>query len=105
MRPGYVRMVVMEHRRIKIGKRYIECLVLALSGKNLIVLRGSKGYLMCGYLNLRTAIRCHDAAIKVVGISTVEETLHAKVTAATPAAKKLGVFKGQAVKEALALIA
>jgi uncharacterized protein YunC (DUF1805 family) len=95
----------MRCRKIKIGKGHVEALEMKLLSKNLIVLRGSKGYVMCGYLNLAAARRFKDAAIKITGISTIAEALRTTVVSCTGPARKLGVYKGQPVRECLPLIA
>ena len=93
------------NKRINIGKRHIDAIAVRLLQQSLIVLKGSKGYVMCGYLNLKIAEKFKDAAIKIVGVSSIEEALGSKVYALTSAARKLGVRKGQAVKEVLKIIA
>mgnify|MGYP000939248187 CR=1 FL=1 len=92
-------------KKIPLGKASIEAVVLPLLSKNLIVLKGSKGYIMCGYLNLRAAEKFKEAAIKVTGVSTIDDTLKTTVHSCSSAAKRLGVYKGQPVKDALRLIA
>ena len=92
-------------KRIKLGTKIVYAYQISLQTKNLIVFKGSKGYAMCGYLNLQVANRFKDAAIEVVGVSSIEQALGAKVHSAAPAARKLGVTKGQSLKEALKLIA
>lgn len=93
------------YRKIKVGPKIIEALCINLSVKNFILLRGSRGYVSCGYLNLSVARKFKDAAIKITGVSNIEEALRAKVAALTPQAAKLGVIKGMTVKEALKIIA
>jgi len=93
------------HKRIKIGKKYIDAVSMKLMSKNLVLIKGDKGYIMCGYLNLSAANKFGDAAIKIVGVSSVEEALKTKVFACSRAAKRLGVHKGQPVKEAIKIIA
>ena len=78
---------------------------MKLASKNLIVLRGSKGYIMCGYLNLQAAEKFKDAAVKIKGISTIKEALRTNVFACTSQARKLGIYKGQLIKEVLKIIA
>jgi uncharacterized protein YunC (DUF1805 family) len=95
----------MEHRKIKCGRKYIEAFCIGLLSKNLILLLGSKGYVMCGYLNMRSAAKFRDAAVKITGVSTIHESLRTKVNSCTYAAKKLGIYKGQPVKEVLEIIA
>lgn len=94
-----------ETKRIKVDGKYIEGLLFALAGKNLIVLKGSKGYVMCGYLDLAAAEKFKDAAIKVTGVATIEDALNAKVHSLTSSARRLGARKGQPIKEAIRLIA
>ena len=91
--------------KIKIGGKYIEAFLLSLQSKNLILLKGSRGYVMCGYLNLKAAERFKDAAIKITGISTIEEALKTSVHSCTSSARRLGIYKGQPIKEVLKIIA
>ncbi len=93
------------HRKIKVGSKTVEALAMTLLSKNLVLLRGSKGYIMCGYLNMRAAGKFKDAAVKITGVSTIEDALRATVDSCTLPARRLGVFKGQPVLEALRLIA
>ncbi len=92
------------NKKIKAKRKFIEALLVPLLSKNLILLRGSKGYVMCGYLNLRVAEKFKDAAVKIVGVKTIKDALSAKVHSCTSAAKKLGIRKGQLVKDVLKII-
>jgi uncharacterized protein YunC (DUF1805 family) len=96
---------MIKRKKIKIGRKYIEAFLISLQSKNLILLRGSRGYVMCGYLNLKAAERFKDVAIKVTGVSTIQEALNASVHSCTSPARKLGILKGQPVSEALKIIA
>lgn len=95
---------MIKYKKLKIGKKYIEALSIKLLSKNFILLRGTKGYVMCGYLNLRAAEKFKDVAVKFTGASTIKEALKASVHSCTPSARKLGVYKGQPVKEVLKII-
>ncbi|MCK4519912.1 MAG: DUF1805 domain-containing protein [Candidatus Omnitrophica bacterium] len=92
-------------RKIKVGKKYVRGVCLKLTGKSLIVFSGKKGYIMCGYLNLGAANKFKDVAVKITGVSTINEALAANVHSATSAAKRLGIHKGQAIKDVLKIIA
>ena len=96
---------MIKHRKIKISGKYIEAFLISLQSKNLILLRGSRGYVMCGYLNMKAAERFKDAAIKITGISTIEEALKTSVHSCTSSARKLGIYKGQLIKEVTKIIA
>jgi uncharacterized protein YunC (DUF1805 family) len=94
----------MKYKKIKTAHGYIEALEMKLLTKSLIVLRGRKGYIMCGYLNLAAAERCKDVAIKITGVATIQGALQSTVFSCTGRARRLGAYKGQPVKECLRLI-
>ncbi|MFA5008248.1 MAG: DUF1805 domain-containing protein [Candidatus Omnitrophota bacterium] len=92
-------------KKIKIGKKHITALTMPLQNKNLIVLRGKIGYIMCGYINLKVAEKFNDVAVKIVGVVTIDDALKANVHSCTSAAGKLGIKKGQPVRDVLERIA
>lgn len=92
-------------KKIKVGKKYIEAIWVNLQSKNFILLRGSRGYVMCGYLNLKAAEKFKDAAVKVTGVSTIGQAIKTTVHSATRPARRLGIYKGQPIKEVLGIIA
>lgn len=92
-------------KKIKVGKKSVEALLFPLAGKNLIVIRGARGYIMCGYLNMRSAEKFRDAAVKITGVSTINDALATSVASCTSAARRLGIRKGQSIKEVLTIIA
>jgi uncharacterized protein YunC (DUF1805 family) len=92
-------------REIKVGKKRLKAFTFPLGKANLIVIKGKKGYVMCGYLNLNTARLLGDAAIKVKGISNIKKALKAKVVSLTPQAKSLGIYKNQPIRDVLKIIA
>ena len=94
-----------KHKKIEFGGKCIEAVAIKLLSKNLILLIGNKGYVMCGYLNLKVAEKFKDAAVKVVGVKTINDVLRAKVNSCTSAARKLGIFKNQPISEVLRIIA
>lgn len=91
-------------KRIEVGNKNIEAIHIKLLTKNLILLRASKGFVMCGYLNLNTANKFAEVAVKIKGVTTIDDALTAKVDSATNAAKRLGIYKGQPIKEVLKII-
>jgi uncharacterized protein YunC (DUF1805 family) len=93
------------YKKIKIGKKSIHALSMKLGEKNLIVLRGSKGYVMCGYLNLDAAEKFKEAAVKIVKVATIKEALNSEVFECSFQAKRLGICKKQAIKDVLKIIA
>ena len=78
---------------------------MKLGQKNLVVLRGERGYVMCGYLDLAVANKFKEVAIKVTGVATIADALAASVHSCTLPALKIGIRPGQRVRDALKIIA
>jgi len=93
------------HKKIKSGKKHIDAFLIKLLSKNFILFRGSRGYIMCGYLNLKSAAKFKDVAAKIVGVSTIPQALRTDIHSVTSAARRLGIYKDQPVREALKIIA
>jgi uncharacterized protein YunC (DUF1805 family) len=96
---------VLKYRKIKVGRKILEAIVFKLSAKNLIVIRGRRGYVMCGYLNLDAANKFGDVAVKIVAVASLRDALKTKVFDASRKAKKLGIRKNQPIKDVLKIIA
>jgi len=92
-------------RRIRVGSGYITAICLELGKKNLPIIKGSKGYIMCGYLNLSVADQFKDVAVKITGVATITEALKAAVAGCTSSARKMGICKGQPISEVIKIIA
>jgi uncharacterized protein YunC (DUF1805 family) len=60
---------------------------------------------MCGYLDMSVADKFNDVAIKVTGVSGIDDALNGNVHSCSSAAAKLGISAGQPIKEALKIIA
>ena len=92
-------------RKIKVGKKNILAVLVKLASKNLIVLRGSRGYVMCGYLNLAAANKFGDVAVVVTGASSISQALKVRVHSVSTQARKIGIKKGDLIKDVLKIIA
>lgn len=77
---------------------------VALPKANLVLVKGDKGFVMCGYLNVEVAEKMGEAAAVVRGVKTVDDLLKAKVVAATTAAQSKGIEVGMSGKEALSYL-
>jgi len=96
---------MINYRKIRIGRKTLETFVFKLAKKNLIVIRGKRGYVMCGYLNLKVAQAFKEAAVKIVGVSNIKEALATHVHSLTKEAKGLGIYKNQPIRDVLKIIA
>ena len=68
---------------------------------NLVYIKGGKGFIMCGYLNLETAESKGNIAAVVTGVKTIADMLKTNIVEATSAAKAAGICVGMPVSQAL----
>ncbi|MBD3245714.1 MAG: DUF1805 domain-containing protein [Candidatus Omnitrophica bacterium] len=92
---------MLRRKKIKIGKKYIQGYLIPLQKNVCIVLRGSNGYVMCGYLDIRTANKSRECAVRISGVTTFEEALNARAESVSRAAESRGVKKNQRIREIL----
>jgi uncharacterized protein YunC (DUF1805 family) len=67
----------------------------------LLVIKGSKGFLGCGYINVKTCDKTGEACGIVTGVKTHDAMLSAEVKAVSIEAEELGVRVGMKGEEAL----
>ncbi len=70
----------------------------------LLVIKAPKGFVMCGYLNIDTAQRLGDVAVKVTGVGSFDDVLAASVVESTTAAQNIGIQEGMTGQAALELM-
>ncbi|MDD1776281.1 MAG: DUF1805 domain-containing protein [Candidatus Methanomethylicus sp.] len=93
---------MIEINEIKIeGKHCIGLKVLMPDAPPLIMVRGERGVLFCGYLNPEAAEKLHMAAAIVRGVASLEEALEKPVVYVTKQAEALGATVGMSGKDAL----
>ncbi len=92
---------MIETRELELEGKKILGLKADLPKAPLVILIASKGYIMCGYLNLDTAEKLGQAAAVVRGVNSFEDILEGNVTAVTSQARKLGVVEGMPGKDAI----
>ena len=71
------------------------------NGPPLLLIKGEKGFVMCGYLSSDVAEKVGLAAAIVSGVNSFEDVLNAEVKFATSKAKELGVEPGMIVKKVI----
>ncbi|MEM0372856.1 MAG: DUF1805 domain-containing protein [archaeon] len=70
----------------------------------LVIIRGEKGYLACGYISPETVERLKDAAVIIKGVNSFDKMLNGKIYYVSKAARKLGIKKSMTPKQALELM-
>ena len=67
----------------------------------LLLIRAEKGFLMCGYLDIKASEALGDVAAKVKGVQSFENMLEARLAEVSSAARELGIEPGITGREAL----
>lgn len=89
---------------VKIGKNSYQFMKMEMGKAPLVVLKGEKGYVMCGYLNLASAEKLGDIGVRVTGVSDIKSVLDNKVLECTSEASKLGIKPGDRIADIIALL-
>ncbi len=85
------------------GSKY-EYIRVPMSKAPLLLLKGRKGFVMCGYLNLEAANKLGDCAVRVSGVNDLKTLLDSKASGVSEEAKKLGISEGQKVSDFIHLL-
>jgi uncharacterized protein YunC (DUF1805 family) len=70
----------------------------------LLIIKGSKGLLACGYIDVNTCNKTEEACAIVSGVKTHDDMLHAQVKAVSDAAEAMGVQVGMKGMDVLNLM-
>ena len=94
----------MKIKKIKLEKGQVMGSLIELNNAPLIVLQAKKGYVMCGYLNMKSANKLGDIAGRVTGVKNFEDALDSTIVEVSENAKKIGLQEGMKTKEFLNLL-
>lgn len=86
---------------IALGDRTAAGVEVDLPGAPLVLARGARGFVMCGFLDIRSADKFNVAAAVVRGVKNVNDLLNGSVTDVSAAAAALGVTVGMTGRQAL----
>jgi len=65
----------------------------------LLVIRGSRGVLACGYLNVETFNKTGEVGVIVTGVKTFEDMLNARAVSVSTATAQAGIRVGMSGAE------
>lgn len=86
------------------GKKATGIEVELPGGAMMVMLAGSKGYIMCGLLNIDTAEKLGQSAAIIRGIKNVQDLLEGKIVALTASATASGLKIGMTGKNAIEIL-
>ena len=72
--------------------------------KPLMIIKGSKGFLGCGYVNIDVCDKVGECCAIVTGVNTFEDMEKAEIVAVSRAAEQLGICRGMDGRSALELL-
>lgn len=75
--------------------------LIKTSAASILLIKGTKGFLGCGYFKIETANKLHEAVAIVTGVKCYTDMLNAKVVEVSSAAAELGINIGCSGRDAL----
>lgn len=91
-------------QELTINGRRFQGLQMPTEKSVLLLLRGEKGFLGCGYFDIATANKLGEAWAIVRGVRSFDDMVAVPVVAVSEAAERLGLKVGMSGAEALALL-
>ncbi len=93
---------IVEVKGINIGEKKVIGVKIDLpSSPPLLVIRGEKGFIMCGYLDIKVAEKLGLVAARVTGVKSIEEMLDKEIVEATSKALENNIAPGMKVRDVL----
>ncbi len=89
---------MVETREMTIEGKTFTYLKMDMERAPLVIIKGNKGYVMCGYLNMETADKLGDIAVRVKGVKDADTILASNVEAVSVRAKEIGIDVGMPVR-------
>ncbi len=86
------------------GKKIVGFEIDLPNAPPLIILRGDKGFIMCGYLDIKVAEKLDLVAARITGVKNIEEALDKTINEATSKAMEQGIKSGMKVREVLKIL-
>jgi uncharacterized protein YunC (DUF1805 family) len=76
-------------------------IMVDLPNAPLVMITASKGFAMCGYLNMESVNKMGEVAVRATGVRTFDDLLAAKVANISDKAREMGIAEGLTVRDAL----
>jgi uncharacterized protein YunC (DUF1805 family) len=91
----------MKIQNFKIGTKLVRGYQIKLPKANLVLATTARGYICCGFLDLKTSDKLGDIACKVTGVRTINGLLQSRIIAVSSKAKSKGIKKGMVAREVI----
>lgn len=95
---------MIKSENVKISGSDYEYLRMDMGSAPLVILKGKKGFVMCGYLNMEAANKLGDCAVRVTGVNDLDTVLSSNAVGVSEGARELGISEGQKVSDFIHLL-
>ncbi|MGC8546565.1 MAG: YunC family protein [Thermoplasmata archaeon] len=95
---------MIEIKNITIEGKVYQGIKVDMDPAPLVMIKGEKGFLMCGYLNMEAADKLGAKAVSTSGIKTFDDLLNKEVSKISQKAREAGIREGMKGSEALKML-
>lgn len=92
---------MIEIKNINIDGKVYQGIKVDMDPAPLVMIKGEKGFLMCGYLNMEAADKLGAIAVSTSGIKNFDDLLNKEIGKISQKGKEIGVKEGMKGSEAL----
>ena len=80
--------------KYEVNGKMCDAVKVDMYGLSLMIIKGARGFLACGYINIAAAEKFNQAGAIVGGVKNYGDMIKAKVSAVSPLARSMGVSEG-----------
>ncbi len=91
--------------KLSIGACEFEAYRIPTVSSAILFIKGTKGFLACGYFNIETADKLGEVVAIVTGVKNFDDMLKAEVRKVSATAAAAGIKTGMSGREALEMMA
>ena len=90
--------------KVTIAGKEFETIDMPTQNTRILMVRGEKGSVGCGYFDVQAANRVGDSLAIATGVQSIDQLLAAKIVRLSDQARTSGALEGITAKEALLLM-
>ncbi len=95
---------MIEIKNITIDGKVYQGIKIEMDPAPLVMIKGEKGFLMCGYLNMEAADKLGAVCASTSGVKTFEDLLSKSVTKVSQKAREIGIKEGMNGSDVLKML-
>ncbi len=95
---------MIEIKNITVEGKVYQGIKVEMDPAPLVIIKGERGFLMCGYLNIEAADKLGAVAVSISGVKTFDDLLNKEVGKISQKARDIGIREGMKGSEALKML-